>query len=284
MMNTAAIYILYNPDLTLLNKSLSVCLDLVDHIYIIDNSDEDMTEYFASIKYRKVSYIALSKNMGIAYALNIGCQIAKDEGYIWALTMDQDSIPPFNMITDYINYLKQENNSKIALVGCVSKAYIGENIRSERKVYVDAVNIYTSGSFMNLIIWAAVGGFNEELFIDCVDYEYCLRLLQNCFEVHQLGYVVLEHKLGDTHKYRFCGRGFYVTNHNYVRRYYITRNLLWVRNKYKDAFSDIEVEGKVSSMCKIVFKILFFERDKWRKIRSIYRGYMDFQKNKMGVY
>jgi len=51
----------------------------------------------------------------------------------------------------------------------------------------------TSGNLLNLHAVKQIGGFSEDLFIDRVDQEYCLRLRMNNFRVIQVNFVVFDH-------------------------------------------------------------------------------------------
>ena len=65
------IIILYNPDYSNLNKTINFILSHNINIILIDNSDET-TLYNDNFSNENLSYISLNKNMGIAYALNLG--------------------------------------------------------------------------------------------------------------------------------------------------------------------------------------------------------------------
>ena len=102
----------------------------------------------------------------------------------------------------------------------------------------------TSGNLVNLDAFRQVGPFMDELFIDSVDHEYCIRLQINGYKVIQLNGVLLEHTLGERRKHLFIyPLNFFkknksivsykiVNNHNYIRKYYMVRNRLYVSRKY----------------------------------------------------
>lgn len=117
--------------------------------------------------------------------------------------------------------------------------------------------------------------FNEKFFIDEVDTEFSFRVIDGGYKIKVINDIFFKHKIGNTKRYKFGGK---VTHHNYIRRYYITRNKLYmikiygnrVKKKYlKEIFRDLR-------------KIIFYEKDKLKKIYMYYRAYRDFKENITG--
>ena len=141
--------------------------------------------------------------------------------------------------------------------------------------------VMTSGNLINLDIYQKIGGFKDWFFIDAVDFEYCLNVKKNGYEVVQMNTAELNHNLGNTKKKTFLGKTMYVTNHNVTRRYYITRNRHYLFDMYKDDFLEycsIELSRTKSELLKIVL----FEDNKINKIKAIYKGYKDYKKGIKG--
>lgn len=247
------------------------------NVIIIDNTpNRDLT-----IEGDNITYLPLNDNMGIAKALNEGFEIAKRLGSDYILTMDQDSSLPTNMIQEYMNFI-EGRNEKIGLVAPLINMYNGEN-KQVSDTYVKIDEAITSGSLIPLQAYNEVGGFKEEMFIDGVDFEFCWNLKRHGYSIYQLNNVLMQHQLGDSKEYSLWGKHlFYVTNHNYIRRYYMTRNSLYIRKLYSDIMPKPIVPflpGLIS-----LFKIIFFEKDVYRKLRARRLGIKDFKKNKFGKF
>ena len=271
-MNLSIIVVLYNA----LPKAYIFDIEQCN-VIIVDNTPNRNL----AIGGENITYIPLMDNLGIAKALNEGFMIAKSKGAEWVLTMDQDSDLPSNMIEVYHNFIV-ETNGKIGLLAPQINMYKGEN----KKVFNSYVKIdeaITSGSLINCKAYNEVGGFKDELFIDGVDFEFCWNLKKHGYSIYQLNSVVMQHQLGETKEYKLFGKHlFYVTNHNFIRRYYMTRNSLYIRYLYADIMpkpSILESLGIVS-----LFKIVFFEKDVIRKFKAIKLGQQDFKNNKFGKY
>ena len=70
----------------------------------MDNSDDDIIRYQDT---KKIKYIKLHENKGIAYALNKGAKEAIAQGFDWLLTLDQDSQITKEII-EHIEYAKEK--------------------------------------------------------------------------------------------------------------------------------------------------------------------------------
>lgn len=55
---------------------------------------------------KKLIYIPLFENTGIARALNIGCEKALSDGFSWGMTMVQDSFWNLNQLKNYITEIQ----------------------------------------------------------------------------------------------------------------------------------------------------------------------------------
>lgn len=268
----AIVIVLYNntpKDYIFSNKDLN--------IVIVDNTpNQNLT-----LKGDNLYYMPLSNNYGIAKALNVGFQKAIELGMDWVLTMDQDSELPEDMIDEYIGFINSKHY-RIGIVSPLINMYRGDH-KKPSNTFVEINEALTSGSFINIQAYKDSGGFKNELFIDSVDFEFCWNIKRKGYKIYQLNKIIMQHQLGETREFRFLGKHlFYVTNHNYVRRYYITRNSLFVRNLYGDMMPKIKYK-KIRRLISYL-KIILFETDVLRKLKAIRLGTKDFKNNKFGKF
>lgn len=135
----------------------------------------------------------------------------------------------------------------------------------------------TSGMVLNIKIARSLGGFDEGLFIDGVDTEYCYRVIQNNYKILMFSDILLEHHIGNPSIKRFFWGKVIPTNHNAIRRYYITRNNIVLFFRYHRG-----VNFLTDALCKEPIKILLYEPDKRDKIKAILFGVYDGLIDKMG--
>lgn len=279
--NLACVVVIYNPSACVADNIASY-INEIDQFFLVDNSIMRNDELLKNlISHKKVTYIHEGTNKGIAYALNKGCTEAINNGCEWILTMDQDSkFINFNgnSITKYIN----GNESDIAVFFpqyLINGKLYDKLFKYNGKSFITM----TSGNLMNLRAYNCVGKFNEDLFIDFVDIDYCLRIRAANYAIKMMDDITLMHGLGKVDYRNLFGKKIIVTNHNYLRRYYITRNRFFIINKYERQFPYYtRIENKL--FFNDLFKIILFESDKLRKIWSIIKGYNDYKKGKYGEY
>jgi rhamnosyltransferase len=132
---------------------------------------------------------------------------------------------------------------------------------------------------LNLQVYLDAGQFRDELFIDFVDNEYCLRLRRRGFSVLRADQAVLYHSVGDTRRYG----PFIATNHSPLRRYYKTRNRFLVNRLYRRDFPGHCLFDRVR-LTKEIFSILIFEGGKLAKLCMMWRGYLDYRRGRFGKY
>lgn len=261
----------------------------VEKVIIVDNGSNSETINIIKRlnENENTSLILNSENLGIATALNKGIKKALEEGFQWILTMDNDSIATSDMVK---NMLEQYEGfeEKETIVG-MFPTYIdlGYNEQSQEKKinkskeykFVNAE--ITSGNLLKSEIFKKVGFFEDKLFIDMVDYEFCFRIRSNNYKLVQLNDAILYHNLGNTKIKNILGKDIYCTHHNFVRRYYITRNRFYTWNKYKE-FNFYELKKDKKAFLKELLKIIVLEDEKLKKIKMILKGFKDYKKDMYG--
>lgn len=276
----AAVVVLYNPDLGVI-ENLNSYIDQIDKLYAVDNSENINSIVVEKIKcIKKAEYISNGKNLGIAAALNIGAKKAIKEGFEFLLTMDQDSRATPGMI------LKLSGVASSSLLNGIAAARhvnIEFPMETENNVTEEVLYTITSGNLLNLAAYQKVGPFMEELFIDHVDHEYCLRMKKNGFRVLKINHAVVYHKIGNAARKKFLAWFLYTSGHSPLRLYYRTRNRFYVDSIYKKLFPEYVKEDR-RNLVKELLGIFLLEKDLWSKIRMIFKGYRDFKQNILGKY
>lgn len=284
-MNISAIYVTYCPNIQYLTKSLEHVLPQVQNVIVVDNSDnlEDQKKVQA-IASQGVIVLTQGRNVGIAAALNIGCKKAAHLGADWCLTLDQDSIVPKMMVSEYAAYVAVNGAKKIGALGPMFR-FCPEDVLPGDDRVVEAKALITSGCCINLQAFQEVGGFKEDLFIDAVDTEYSWNLRKNGYHLYQFHTLVLEHHLGNNpfHVRVFGKRIMTSTNHNALRYYYISRNSKRISEDYRNVFPK-EAAAYRKKGIKQAIIVLLFEDNKMEKLYMIHKGTQDYRQGRMGKY
>lgn len=270
----AAGIVTFNPSIERLKENIDGIVHQVAHVYIFDNgSGSDVPLEKIVAKYdAKISVIYGGENRGIAFALNRLCERAILDGYKWLLTLDQDSVCPSDLVTRLLPYAGKD----VAIVGPQIVYRDNEEFtRLENKPYRYVEWVITSASLTNLEVFAKVHGFDEWLFIDWVDYDYCIRARGMGYKVIQVYTIQIMHELGKLRCRKIFGKSIFVTNHASFRYYYMARNSLYLGVK-------LSSKSMYWFLIKLFGKVLLWESNKIEKLRFMFSGVNDYCKWRTG--
>lgn len=278
-MKLIGVVILYYPDIALLKINILSYINHIDKLIIWENTPT-IDSYLSEIKQfefsSKINIMGSGHNMGIAYALNRTCSYAKLEGYSWILTMDQDS--SFND-NDFFDVFHKTDKNGVGIFCPVDGLRI-YNINQNLPVNVDLA--VTSGNIVNLNVYKQVGGFDEKLFIDGVDHDFCFKCTLQGYKIIQFQNILLNHKLGDEKEIKtFKGGIVTISFHSPQRTYYIFRNSFYLFAKYNKLFPDV-IKNRKKSLLHELKHIILYSDSKFKKLQSILIAYIDYKRNKFG--
>lgn len=278
----AACVTLYNPDENVINNIESY-IKVVDKLYIINNQHGEYIVRHLICKYSNIDVIEYGENMGIAKPLNDVLALA-DGNYDYLLTMDQDSCFLENDIRLLLSEIKNFNWKKTLgiapnLVGYTDRIDNINTIIAWNKEFF----VITSGNIINVKNALVIGGFDEKLFIDEVDNEFCLRgYKKGFFSFKCVHGIYLKHQIGTPQEVALFGKVFHPASHNYIRTYYIFRNRLYTYIRYWDLDFFFMFKYYVYQTFKIFISKLLFETDRKRKLKSICLAIYDYCIGRMG--
>jgi len=273
-------------------ENLAALASQVERILVIDNGSSEQTLEPIESAARRVdaTVVRLGANLGIAHALNKGLELALEQGFRWLATFDQDSRATPGMIEAMARALEAYPESeRIALVTPIhldrrSGVAVSDRWREQSGADWQVIRTtMTSGNLVNIEAARAVGGFEDTLFIDYVDHEFCLRLRRHGYRILEATRAVLSHALGEMELRQVGAKRVGITHHSALRRYYITRNrmLLWRQYwRYEPAWVLRDVRRFLSESAGIVL----FENDARKKMRMTWRGIRDASRNIRGAF
>lgn len=250
----AAGIVIFNPENTdrILAAIKALCKQ-VGQIYVYDNSTEKIQLTFPY----PIIYITENTNKGIAYALNKIMERAQNDGYSWVLTMDQDSILPDGIIDAYRRII-----IKYKKLGIVCPQII-DSRRSYMEIKKEPLEesiefCITSASCTSLDAWNHIGKFDEWLFIDLVDNEFCKRLIVSGYQIIRLNQYILDQELGKIIPKSRKEQEFWIkiskllNNQNFAKFSY--KKFVYPLRVYHTCKNIIYVNRKLSYWGKVAFK------------------------------
>ena len=262
----------YNPVITILKENVDAIHNQVFQVIIFDNGSNNI-EDIKKISSEITNIIVLEspENLGIAAALNKLMQWGYENNYDWMLSLDQDSICPNNYISAMRPYLMIEENLGIVAPIIIDRniSIVGHNPKAE---YAHVNTCITSGAFSKISAWKKIGKYDESMFIDSVDFEFCYRMRKKGYGIIQVSSMRLVHKLGNSKKRQFLLWRVNVTDHSAFRKYYMARNNVYYPLKHHLWLYFIR--GNFRNLW-LLFIVNLYEDDKKNKKRSILRGWRD---------
>lgn len=272
-----AIVVTYHPDEGFPER-IKCIVEQVDKVVIVDNhSSESCLEMIKKTSIQFGAHLILNEeNLGIATALNQGIGCARELGYLWGLTLDQDTIPHPTMVQSLTSaYRECPFRDKVGVIGSnFQEGNTGKvlyDMRHEKKPWREVKIVITSGSLISIPIFESAGPFRDDFFIDLVDIEYCLRLRDRGYKVIVSTQPGMIHFHGNYKARKFLWRTVAINGYSPLRIYYWTRNALLLVRKYlwKDVWW---VLPRLRGLATLFLKIILFEEHKLLKVRYMCLG------------
>ncbi len=290
-----AVVVTFHPDAAVA-ENLRAVVGECGLTLVMDNgsSDEDRAR-LASVPSAQV--IPLGRNLGIATALNRGVARAAELGFSHAILFDQDSRPDCGFAAALVATAAAHPRAAVVVPRIVEQGAAPRLYRWARRhaalpfffqrVACEGVDLpevtmaITSGSLVEIDAWRALGGVDETLFIDYVDTDHCLRVVQSGRTIAVSAGAVLLHRLGDRRERRLAGLTLRPTNHAPFRHYFMARNRVHLWRRHAGARPDWAVFD-FSYMLYNTFRVLASEEARWRKLNAMVLGTWDGLLGRLG--
>lgn len=228
------------------------------------------------------------ENRGIAEALNQGVTAARRCGAEWILTLDHDSLIGDGYIAAMLRaYELSRRREPGRKVGMIVPRYVfkdkpaaaaGTAPASEYRWLREAI---TSGDLVRASLYGEAGPYRSELFVDYVDFEFCLRLRRLGFRLLEAAGATLHHAMGNVLTTTFLGIPIVYTTYAPARRYYKTRNRVWCWKTY-GCRCPLWAARDLGQFLRDLAKIVITERTPGPHLRAVVRGLADGLLSRMG--
>ena len=245
---TAAILVVYYHPQGVENTLRQLC-SVLPQVVLVDNREHAHADLAALAQTLNCGYLHGANQGGLAGAYNSALSLLRqrwpDAEQVVFLDEDSDAtgLPAFLADSDTGAALAQPNTA------AVSPAYrdratglrgrymwlrrfrLGFNPR-EFTGLRDVAFLINSMSVWRLAAIEQVGAFNQNLAVDHVDTEYCLRARQRGLHLYVNGSFEFPHSIGKRKKYKFFGMEVQAGGHSPQRRYMIGRNTTWLARSW----------------------------------------------------
>jgi rhamnosyltransferase len=261
----------FEPDLMMLRQNLAAICPQVDRVRVVDNGSSNGVDIaMLCADFHNVTIDRLPLNRGVAVALNRVTASARADGATHVLLLDQDSVAESDMVAK----LCMQSAPDVAII---APRYVDRNLPSrscEISPEVNEVNnCITSGSLVRIDAWVGIGGYDERLFVDFVDFDFSLRLRQAGWRILSIRTAVLAHEIGQSKR----RSRFTAYNHSSFRSYHLARDMVVYSRKHRHSPRRLRINGRgTATTCLVLLRraaiVALFEQNKAAKIAAILRG------------
>ena len=288
-----ALIILFHPSEAQLARAVAM-RSACDRLLVVDNSPSPDARAAMMLGEAGVALLHHGNRNGIAGAFNCGLSALFDSGVDAVALFDQDSEAPaayFAVMRDRCASMGgraflagprifDENDQRflpeLATSGlAVERLSIHADAALQRCAF-----LISSGCVISREAFARLGRFDESLFIDHVDTEYCLRALLRNVPVYVVPSLVLLHRIGSRRRHKLGSLELTTMNHPSFRRYYSARNAMQLALQYGLRLP-VAIVPNVLTLWQIV-QIVLLEKDKLAKLHAIALGLFDGFFGRMG--
>lgn len=272
--------------------NIAAIREQVAQVVIVDNASSAASRArLDRLAGAKVERLCNEENRGIAAALNQGIAWARSRGFAWVATFDQDSrVPPGFIAGLWQAYERFPRRENVAIVAPLYRdrglghVYSASEPLTPETMHDTTVSVTaTSGNLVAANAALAVGGFREDFFIDCVDFEFCLRCRRAGWLVLEARGVQLDHAQGAWRRRRWLWREARINDYGAGRRYYQARNRLIMYFRYA-TFDPGWIARDARHFCFDFAKLILLCEERGPKLRAIGAGIRDALAGKRGSW
>lgn len=281
-------FVTYAPDAGFPQRLERVAAQ-VDRVVLVDNGSlpEATAPLRALARGGRVDVVLNRENLGLATALNQAARWARERGYPWLLTLDQDCVVADGLVAALgAIYESAAPRERIGLIGAnfrdPNTGELGiQGPPADRGEFFEHPVAITSGSLMSLAAFEAVGPFRDDFFIDSVDHEYCLRLRAHDYAVLVSRAPLMAHPIGARRRHSLLWWAPICSHHGPLRRYYMARNRLVIALRYRRTDARWVLRNLAYTLKEALLVLLFEERAA-AKTAAMLLGFWHALRGRMG--
>jgi rhamnosyltransferase len=288
-----ALIVLFHPSEEQLVRAVAM-QSMCDRLLVVDNSPQPDARAAAMLSDAGVTLLHYGNRHGIAGAFNCGLNALFEQQVDAVALFDQDSEVPANyfaVMRDRCESMKgqafmagprifDQNDQRFLPELTTSGLSVGRVEIEPDAALQRCAFLISSGCVISREAFARLGRFDETLFIDHVDTEYCLRALLCNVPIYVVPSLVLSHRIGARRRHKWGSFELTTMNHAGFRRYYSARNAMQLALQYGLRLP-VAVVPNVLTLWQIV-QIVLLEQGKLAKLTAIALGVWDGLLGRMG--
>jgi rhamnosyltransferase len=256
----------------------------VAQLVLVDNGRDPHIEALAD---RSVRYVPMPANLGTGAAMNRAWELALAAGAGALIAFDQDSVPLPDLVarlSSTLQALQRRGDVRVAGVGpakadprtglagrlLLPVRFRRRHLPGTAPGPVEVDHLITSGCLIPAGSYREAGPYDEDLFLDYVDIDWCRRARTRGLRCFVDTSAVLSHRIGDS-VFEFGERVLSI--HQPMRNYLLVRNhlLLW----RKKEIPRLWLASDLLQVLKKMGATLLLAAPRLKRLRWIRRGVRD---------
>jgi rhamnosyltransferase len=294
----AAVVVGYMPEVDVLDKLLVSLSAQVNMLIFLDNGGAAEILMNAPSEMKSLVRIDMGGNKGLGAALNVGFDLAVKAGMDFVVTFDQDSHAEPDLIQRLdaaMGHAKIKDSKTIAVSPAFFDRRDGKKINfpfyqsvagvikpvfksDDEHGLVRADALITSGMFISTQAWKEGIKYDEGMFVDFTDTEWCFRVRDKGYNLYGCLDIEMGHALSDAPPVKIFGLSFF--RYSPVRRYFFFRNTVAV---CRMAHTPNCWKKRLSVALILRFFVnLVIDTDKTQSLKMMVRGIRHGLRNSLG--
>lgn len=181
--------------------------------------------------------------------------------------MDQDSV------FENFQYLKRYGEEHLGEKVLLGPCYNSDScVLSKNNTAIKTETLLTSGTLLNIAVLDDLGGYDEQLAIDGIDTDLCLRANRMGIYSYKVENCNLIHRLGKPQVKYLFGKQFLLSSYSAKRLESILKAHIYLIRKHKDISKEIKKYIIRHYVIERIRDILLFENDKFNKVTFMLKG------------
>lgn len=298
MTKVAAVVVGYMPEIDVLDRLLISLSSQVDVLIFVDNGGSSKVLIDAPVERQSLVYVDMKGNKGLGAALNKGFELAVNAAVDYVVTFDQDSNAEPELIAKLSTAMA---HAKLKDPRCIAVSPAFFDRRDGKKInfpFYRSVNdvigsvfcsddehglvnvdiLITSGMYISTQAWIEGYRYDEGLFVDFTDSEWCFRVRRQGYTLYGCLNIEMGHALSDAPPVKLFGLSF--LRYSPVRRYFFFRSTVAVCR-----MSHTPVCWKKRLLLALVLRFfanILIDKDKIKSMKMMLRGALHGWQNKLG--
>ena len=270
-----SVIITYHPDIPEFRENLRALYVQNKNILIYDNASDNVEQIEQIVcQFPGVVLVKNAVNDGLPINYNRAARYGKEHGFSWLLNFDQDTHIPANFLSVMARYTETD-----AAIICprfrdvnlaVDSQQSGATVQEPEEGVSEVLYCISSGSMNRISTILECGGFDEKMFIDQIDYDYCRNVTRRGKRILRINCCCIDHAIGNSRYVKLLGKCYVVYNHSAVRKYYFFRSMVYQIRKWKLTYRT-DPMANWKQVLKYYILILF-ESNRLQKYAAALRG------------